>query len=388
MAPPGAAAFAYHQLKRNESTKSSSPASRRSYSSPYDVHNFRQATEEYRSNPKTALSALQYNVQNFDSLPPSLKSNIEFLCEVIKRTHINPSALSASLLKDRAIAIAFVSKDAKNLASLTDWQDDEEIVQIAITKSWRYGVEVLQNISPRLQKTSSVVMNLLNSYSSHVEGIFKHLVTTNNPLKRDPEIISLGIKKDGTGRVFSLLDPDLQREKKYALAAVEALHLKGGLGWRFRADSKKLFLSLDDSLKQDKDVVLSALKSYPLEIFPLISSEMKSQKVFALAAINHLWLTRRKKEQLLRDMPPMLQMDDEILEAVFAHSKPKELCCDDEKGCEDSYVDRYCCCLCNTISDRFNKMMYRKRAVEQISNSSLDRPLSCEMGESLLKRNK
>ena len=156
-----------------------------------------------------------------------LSAHSRFGCQMVAK-----DIKDTPLAKDKDVCIQVVSRYGHGLAYFPDFQDDEEIVLIAVNSD-SYA---LANASPRLQNKDNVVLAAMNGENNtEIDG------------KADTEEEREKLKRFARGNCLMFGGPDIKDNKDIVLKAV-GLH-----GQALEYASKRL--------KKDEEVVLTAIAS-------------------------------------------------------------------------------------------------------------------------------
>jgi hypothetical protein len=221
--------------------------------------NLRLASEEQRNNKDIVLAAVRNVGWAMEYASTGLKSDQLFFLNVL-RTPMMHSAFrffNQALRFDRDNAILAVSVCGPNLQFTSpQWQDDNEIAQIALGSSFIS----LNYLPERFKDDEAIMLAAVNDNSYFLNRASKRL-------RNDEELVIAAVKT--SGKMLKWASADLKANKKVAEIAIK----EDGLALEFvsedlKADKEFVLLAVDvngdavkfasATLQDDNDVALAA----------------------------------------------------------------------------------------------------------------------------------
>lgn len=221
------------------------------------------AGQQAKDNKEIVLTAITSGGSALEYASPRLKGDKSIVMTAIKNRSSAVRFANKTLTKDKEVALA-VLRLGDNLEYLdVSIKRDKHFVLMAVSQNG----DALKYAAPPLQDDRDVVLAAINK-----SGI-ETLKYASERLKKDKAIVRAALKKSSEYN-FKFVDKSLRRDKEIILFAI-----KNGLS----AESVKLYVDVD--LQKDQDIFSAIIKKDTAAI-QFASDSLKKDKVFILGLIN------------------------------------------------------------------------------------------------------
>ena len=261
-------------------------------------------------NKEYALNELQHTMSNFNSVSDRLKNDKEFIGEIVTLgTGRNRLEFIPDKFKDdKDIVLKAMKTDGISLEFVSDrLKEDKEVVMTAVKNNWKalefapdkfkddkdiimevvkQNGKALKLASENMQKDREIV---LASITSTRYGTSNSLTTINEKFRDDKEIVMEAMSYSG-GYGYELISDRLKNDKEvtYCYASQESFNITKildkfkedkeiimrGIGSTWR-ESNYILENASPKFRDDKDVILMAVKNYPPSL-ELASERLKN----------------------------------------------------------------------------------------------------------------
>jgi hypothetical protein len=203
----------------------------------YDLSQAKTVKEEFKNDPNFWLDVLSYRYPLLKHIPENIQRNKVFFNE-IKEYLLSQTNIWASEITD-------VFKDDKDI-----------ILHIIENNDLKNPVIGLQVASPRLKKDSEILLKIfelcfLKGSGNYTSYLVNELEKIDSPALKDPNFVLKALKVNPSF-VFSFatgLNPKYLDDKKFMSSAIEI--------------NPVAFDSIGESLKNDREFVISEIKKHP-----------------------------------------------------------------------------------------------------------------------------
>ena len=297
-----------------------------------------------RKDKEVVLEAMIDQGSSFQYADDSLKKDKNFVKEAIKQSEYVLEFINESLKKDKEVMLVAVRLYGSSLRFADESLKKDKDVVIAALNNSGFSLEY---VDESLKKDKDVVNAAVNSY-----GQGWSIQYADPCFKKNKEIILSAIKNCGydLSDIWNFIDDSLKNDHEFVLEAIkENCHVLELTDDSMRKDKELVLIAIkqgcyalqyaDESLRKDKEIVLSAIKHSGGYNLKFADETLKKDKEVALAAVKESGSSLEFVDDFLKD-------DKEII--ITAIENGADLIYADKKYFTDKNL------ILKSISNKYN----------------------------------
>ena len=241
-------------------------------------------------NKEYALNELQHTMSNFNSVSDRLKNDKEFIGEIVTLgTGRNRLEFIPDKFKDdKDIVLKAMKTDGISLEFVSDrLKEDKEVVMTAVKNNWK----ALEFVPDKFKDDKDIIMEVVKQNG-------KALKLASENMQKDREIVlaSITSTRYGTSNSLTTINEKFRDDKEIVM---EAMSYSGGYGYEL----------ISDRLKNDKEVTYCYASQESFNITKILD-KFKEDKEIIMRGIGSTW---RESNYILENASPKFRDDKDVM---------------------------------------------------------------------------